>query len=119
MILRRRSTPSLQLFATTFSVFFVALIAAQSDAPFDCHLTVDSFKFDLTTTSGEHTLSRTRETPPTSMVDSVKFNLCDDLKQQSDISDGDQVRLVTPFTAVVGLTAHLHQKSVRLAQERA
>ncbi|THH08377.1 hypothetical protein EW145_g2736, partial [Phellinidium pouzarii] len=37
-----------------------------------------------------HTLTRTRETPPSRIVDEVRFNLCADLAQQSDVTAGDQ-----------------------------
>jgi hypothetical protein len=72
-------------------ILSVVSVVVRADDPFDCHLTVDSFKFDLTSLAGEHTLSRTRETPPSSMLDTVRFNLCADLARQTDIAEVDQV----------------------------
>ena len=83
MILRR-----LLVWTGTLSVFSLVV---RADNAFDCHLTVDSFKFDLTNLGGERTLSRTRDTPPSSMLDTVRFDLCADLTRQNDIAEADQV----------------------------
>ncbi|KAH9916931.1 autophagy-related protein 27, partial [Amylocystis lapponica] len=65
--------------------------AAQDDgSPFECYITYDNRKYDLTSLAGEHTLKRTRETPPTTMVDTVVFNLCADLQQQDGVNEADQ-----------------------------
>lgn len=71
-----------------------ALIAAQDD-PFDCqkHLSIQSLKFDLSKLAGEHTVSRTRDTPPTTVVDDLRFNVCADLKTLDGVAEVDQVRL--------------------------
>lgn len=69
------------------------MLAADSETPFDCHLTVDNTKFDLTSLAGVHTVNRTRDTPPTKTVDSLRFDLCAELKPQEGLSEHDQVRL--------------------------
>ncbi|KAF9049769.1 autophagy-related protein 27 [Panaeolus papilionaceus] len=60
------------------------------DKPFDCHLIIGRNTFDLTQLAGEHVVNRTRETPPTIFVDSVKINLCADLKQVDSAPKEDQ-----------------------------
>jgi len=73
-------------------IFVIALnvIHAKSDSTFDCSVTIDKMKFDLTSLAGEHVLNQTRETPPTTMVDSLRFNLCADLEHQVSLLDQDQ-----------------------------
>ena len=75
-------------------IFVIALniIRAKSDSTFDCHVTIENIKFDLTSLSGEHVISRTRETPPTTVIESLRFNLCENLGHQGDLSEQDQVR---------------------------
>ena len=63
--------------------------------PFDCKVSLDGGKtsYDLMTIAGEHSISRTRITPPTSMFEEVRFDLCADLQKKEGVADGDQVRL--------------------------
>ncbi|EGN99720.1 type II membrane protein [Serpula lacrymans var. lacrymans S7.3] len=97
MILRRQLNTNMTLFPFhLFALFLVlssALVATAQDKesnPFDCHVTIDSLEFDLTALAGVHTVSRIRETPPTSMIDQVRFNLCDDLQTLDGVEEGDQ-----------------------------
>jgi hypothetical protein len=89
MILRKYPISLLSV----FFVFSFAVAQNDSDSGFDCHLSVDSFKYDLTTLAGERTLSRTRDTPPTVMEDIVRFDLCAEL----GVKDGDQVCMIDAF----------------------
>jgi Autophagy-related protein 27 len=73
-------------------VIVLNVIYAKSDSTFDCHVTIENIKFDLTSLSGEHVISRTRETPPTTMNDSLRFDVCQDLETLGDLSEQDQVR---------------------------
>lgn len=82
----------LQLHLACIFVILLNIIHAKSDSTFDCHVTIENIKFDLTSLSGEHVITRTRETPPTTIVDSLRFNLCEDLETQGDLSEQDQVR---------------------------
>jgi len=91
MILRPQITRSFRLFSLFLLLHTLSPVSAD-DAAFDCLLTIDSFKYNLTSLAGEHVISRTRETPPSSMVDSVTFNLCADLKLQDGVAERDQVR---------------------------
>jgi hypothetical protein len=91
MILR----PLCALPAVLLSVLFLsvpATLAADDDSSFDCRVTVDGVKFDLTQLAGEHTVNKTREMPPSSMINSLRFDLCGDLKKLDYLPERDQVR---------------------------
>lgn len=90
MILR---SPSRELVALLSILLFSNspfFIYSQSD--FDCHITINDTKFDLTSLTGEHIVNRTRSTPPTTMIDSLRFDLCADLKRIDGLAEHDQVR---------------------------
>jgi autophagy-related protein 27 len=97
---------------TYFLVFiFVSvlnIIHAKADSTFDCNVRVENLTFDLTTLAGERVITRTRETPPTTMIDSLRFNLCADLDPQGGVPEQDQVRSVLLNTR---RRAHLAIKS--------
>ncbi|KAG2129821.1 putative autophagy protein Atg27 [Suillus bovinus] len=58
---------------------------------FDCHyVSTGGSKWDLTPLKGSHTVSRTRDSPPTTMVDELRFNLCKNLKPMHGVSDDEQ-----------------------------
>ena len=77
---------------TFANILLVLGVAAQDGTdPFNCHVRTNDLTYDLTPLQGEHTASRTRETPPSNWVDSVRFNLCADLKPQDGVGAGDQV----------------------------
>ncbi|ESK97062.1 autophagy-related protein 27 [Moniliophthora roreri MCA 2997] len=65
-------------------------VLAQQEHAFDCHVTIDTSKWDLTPLAGEHTITRIREMPPSKMEDTVLFNLCDDLKSDDKVPERDQ-----------------------------
>lgn len=67
-----------------------AAVVAEDDRPFDCHIRTGDLDYDLTLLAGEKTVSRRRETPPTSMTDTVRFDLCADLKPQDGVPESDQ-----------------------------
>ena len=66
-------------------------VVAQDDNPFDCKIHTSDLDFDLTQLAGEHTISRTRVTPPTTMIDTLRFDLCADLKALDGVAESDQV----------------------------
>jgi len=78
-------------------VIVLNIIHAKSDSTFDCRVTIENMEFDLTSLSGEHVINRTRETPPTTMVDSLRFNLCADLEPQGDLPEQEQCPPGTRF----------------------
>ena len=67
--------------------------AADDQNSFDCLVSLDggAQKYDLTSLAGEHILNRVRETPPSKMVDEVRFDLCGELSKKDGVQDGDQV----------------------------
>jgi len=90
MILRHSSLWSSLAF--TNLLFALGVTAQDGNDPFNCHVRTNDLTYDLAPLQGEHTVSRTRETPPSSWVDSVRFDLCADLKPQDGVAAGDQVR---------------------------
>ncbi|KAG1870158.1 autophagy-related protein 27 [Suillus subalutaceus] len=93
MILRfiPQSLPS-TLLSLLLLLSYTVLVTAED---FDCHVTTGGLKWDLTPLEGSHTLSRTRETPPTTMVDELIFNLCKDLEPMDGVPDDDQCKAGT------------------------
>ncbi|KAF8630660.1 hypothetical protein AX15_002808 [Amanita polypyramis BW_CC] len=77
-------------FLFTASALLRAQTVLADDNPFDCHVVTDHYKFDLTPLAGEQTINRTRETPPSQMIDMLKFNLCAELKVSEDVPEKDQ-----------------------------
>ena len=89
MILRRTQSNTFSL----ISLFlFLSTIVRGQDDPFNCHITTNGQAYDLTILAGEHVATRTRDTPPSTMVDSLRFNLCADLNKVEGVADADQVR---------------------------
>ncbi|KAI0316261.1 autophagy-related protein 27 [Amylostereum chailletii] len=78
----RRNAHTLSL----FSLLFASYVAAQDE----CRITHQGNKYDLTSIAGDHFVTRTRETPPSFMVDDVHFNLCGDLHQLDGVEPNDQ-----------------------------
>lgn len=90
MILRHSSFWLSLTFANL--LFALGVTAQDGDNPFNCRVRASDLTYDLTPLQGEHTVSRTRDTPPSSWIDSVRFDLCADLKPQDGVAAGDQVR---------------------------
>ncbi|KAG1751570.1 putative autophagy protein Atg27 [Suillus paluster] len=89
MILRHliaQSLPS-NLFSLLLLLSSTVYVTAED---FDCHVTTEGLTWDLTQLKGVQTLSRTRESPPTTMLDELRFSLCDDLPTLEDVAEGDQ-----------------------------
>ena len=78
--------------ASTHLLFALGVAAQDGNDPFNCHVRANDLTYDLTPLQGDHTVSRTRETPPSNWVDSVRFDLCADLTLQDGVAAGDQVR---------------------------
>jgi hypothetical protein len=66
-------------------------ILADEQGGFDCHVTASGAEFDLTKLGHEYVLNRTRDMPPTRMVESLTFNLCADITLREDTDERDQV----------------------------
>jgi autophagy-related protein 27 len=69
--------------------------ALAAEGALDCKtpVTVEKLEYDLSSLAGEKTINSTREMPPSTMVDSVHFNLCADLGTREGVPKEDQVRL--------------------------
>ncbi|KAF9012351.1 autophagy-related protein 27 [Cyathus striatus] len=80
------------IFTISFFVPFLchifAVRADESSEP--CRIKVDSFTFDLTQVAGEHIVNRTQDSPPTTTIESLRFNLCAELDRLDGIPDKDQ-----------------------------
>ena len=87
----------LHLLSSSLVSLLVAVVASaaqddgESGTPFNCHISYSDLNFDLTGLAGQHTLTRTRQTPPTTTIDTLIFNLCEDLQPQDGVDDADQV----------------------------
>lgn len=81
------------------------VIFVTADTPFDCYISLNHTKFDLTSLAGVHVVNKTRETAPTTMIDSLRFDLCAELPTQSDLPESDQVR--SPSESYIH-EAHVH-----------
>ncbi|EPQ57219.1 hypothetical protein GLOTRDRAFT_104803 [Gloeophyllum trabeum ATCC 11539] len=88
MVSRRRQV---QPFSPVSAIFLaLSVLVLSAGAQDDCSIDRNGVKYDLTALKGEHTVSRTRDTPPSKMVDSVRFDLCGELQQQKDVAEADQ-----------------------------
>lgn len=85
MILRQRRMSWLWLLLLLIS-------AAHSQPDADCHISIGDLMYDFSALSGDHTVSRSRSSPPTNMTDTLRFNVCRDLSPLEGVGSGDQVR---------------------------
>ncbi|EAU91213.2 hypothetical protein CC1G_06848 [Coprinopsis cinerea okayama7 len=86
MMLRRQL---LERLPVLFVLFATTLLQVRADE-FNCLQSVQGNQYNLTSLGGEHQINRTRSTPPTTTIDSLTFNLCDDLKVKEDVQETDQ-----------------------------
>ena len=88
-------------------LFLSGLILADEQKPFDCLVVASGAEFDLTRLAREYDLNRTREMPPTTMIDQLRFNLCADLKHVEGVEDRDQVSILNhlELTPIVHTTS--------------
>ncbi|EIW83078.1 hypothetical protein CONPUDRAFT_136231 [Coniophora puteana RWD-64-598 SS2] len=90
---RTTSSPiSLSLFSF-FLIWASAVVAIQDDNnadSFSCQFSIGSLKYDMTPLAGPKSVTRERETPPSTMLDSLRFDLCDELPALDDVPQGDQ-----------------------------
>lgn len=67
--------------------------AAEDNSSWDCHFSLSNpvRNYDLTSLSGLHTVQQTRETPPSRMIEHIRFDVCKPLAREDGVSDVDQV----------------------------
>jgi len=83
MIIRHRGTSLSWLLTLLFTA-----ASAQPDS--DCHIAIGDNKYDLSTLSGDHAVLRTRSSPPTNMIDTLRFNVCKELSLLEGVDGGEQ-----------------------------
>ena len=87
---RRRHAPNARQYFLLSALLLLPCTLAQG---FDCLVSLDDLRtYDVNRAKGEQTLSRTRETPPSTMLDELRFDRCADLTQKEGVAEGDQVR---------------------------
>ena len=95
MPLHRRQAPihSLQLLSAVFFLSAALHVAAQDSDSFDCRFSVGELKYDLSELKGMKVLTRTRDSPPSTYEDELRFDLCADLTEVENRASEDQVCL--------------------------
>lgn len=93
MPVRRRpaSSLSLHLLSLVFLLSNAFHVTAQDSGSFDCHVSVGDLNYDLSVLGGTKVLTRTRESPPSTYVDELRFDLCADLTVVEGRTSEDQV----------------------------
>ena len=86
MIIRHRRTPLLWLLT-------LLLTAASAQPDSECNIAIGDDKYDFSALSGDHAVSRTRSSPPTTMTDTLRFNVCKELSLLEGVDTGEQVRV--------------------------
>jgi len=82
---------SLQLAPTlVFLSWFSQLDVARADGPWDCRFTIDSTQYDLGSLTGEKKLQKTWLSPPTKTTDTLLFDLCKPLKEDTSVPEKDR-----------------------------
>lgn len=93
-MLQTRRTPSSHLrilYVLLFGLVSSTTVLAES---LDCNspVTVGEAKYDLKSLDKEHKLEQKEETPPTTNVWELRFNVCKEISKKEGVSDSDQVR---------------------------
>jgi hypothetical protein len=94
MVIRHRQTSLLWLL-----LLLVSTASSQPDA--ECHKSINDDMYDFSALVGDHTVSRTRSSPPTDMLDTLRFDICKELSLLDDVPQGDQVRIPTPLRSAL------------------
>ncbi|KAG8721020.1 hypothetical protein FRC08_016330 [Ceratobasidium sp. 394] len=72
-------------------LLFYAVNSIADNGPFSCKLDLSGVHYDLSILGNdERTAERDRAIPPTTMHDTLRFNICTDLKRQDGVKDADQ-----------------------------
>ena len=98
MVIRQRATALLWF-------LFLLISGASSQPDAECHLEVDDYKYDLGALKGDKSISRTRSLPPTTMTDTLRFNICKELSPIEGVGSGDQVRVRDSLQSLFRLTS--------------
>ncbi|KAL1677270.1 autophagy-related protein 27 [Schizophyllum commune] len=90
MYARCRTTRNLSRLLALASVLLLAPCVAADDNAFDCKINIEGTQYDLTPLGGEKSIARTRELPPSTMVDTLRFDICGELPKQEGVDERDQ-----------------------------
>ncbi|ELU37698.1 ATG27 domain-containing protein [Rhizoctonia solani AG-1 IA] len=72
-------------------LFLISItLALAQESSFKCDFEFDKVKYDMHLMDGEWVVKQDRATPPTTMQDELRFNVCGDLKKQAEVKDRDQ-----------------------------
>lgn len=91
---RRRNLHRRLIYTTLFSIAASTSAVAQDSETLDCSktFTFEDVTYDLKSLASERTINRTRETPPTTTEDELRFNICQDLTLKDGVPESDQVK---------------------------
>lgn len=87
-------THTLHLLSLVFLLSAAIHVAAQDSGSFDCHFSLGELKYDLSGLGGTKVLNRTRDSPPSTYEDELRFDLCSDLTEVENRASEDQVCLM-------------------------
>ena len=77
---------------TQTATVFLLLLPVVLGQDYDCRFTIGATKYDFTQLHSEHKLSRTIDSPPTQVIQELRFDLCEPLGRLEGVPDSDQVR---------------------------
>lgn len=81
-------------------LFFLLCIArALADDPFNCEFDHSGVHYDMRILNEERIISQERATPPSTMRDELRFNICGDLKKEDGVNERDQVSTIINYLA--------------------
>ncbi|KAG9316638.1 autophagy-related protein 27-domain-containing protein [Chiua virens] len=78
MPVHRRPAP-VHFFPLLFLLSAAIHVTAQNSRSFDCHFSVGDRHYDLSELAGIKVVNRTRDSPPTTYLDELRFDLCADM----------------------------------------
>jgi len=91
---RRPALSHFHLLSVVFLLSAATHVAAQDSGSFDCHFSLGELKYDLSGLGGTKVLNRTRDSPPSTYEDELRFDLCSDLTKVEYRTSEDQVCLM-------------------------
>ncbi|KAJ3544151.1 hypothetical protein NM688_g5774 [Phlebia brevispora] len=78
-----RYNPNAHALSYFLLLLSLAAVRVSADEPFDCHVTIGEYSYDLTGLDGAQEITRSRDSPPTKYTDTVTFNLCGEIPRSS------------------------------------
>jgi len=97
-------TQTLHFLSAVFFLSAALHVTAQDSGSSDCHFSAGDFNYDLSELGGPKVLNRTRESPPSTYEDELRFDVCADLTEVENRASDDQCPLGT--RACLTMTNH-------------